>query len=39
MENKYLSPETQEVGLATEAFCLAASVADYKNPFKEEEQW
>ena len=39
MENKYSSPEIQEIGLATEAFCLAASVADYKNPFKEEEQW
>jgi hypothetical protein len=39
MENKYSSPEIQEILLAVEECCITASVADYKNPFEEETQW
>ena len=39
MENKYLSPEIQEIILAVEECCIAASVAEYKNPFEQEVQW
>ena len=39
MKEIYQSPEIQEILLAVEECCITASVADYKNPFEEEEQW